>query len=104
MAGAAPVPKKQKLADPASEDPASLISPQLLSAETRAALRSAYQAAEPYLHGVFQELLPPAKLAQVREEIVGNIQATYKETDLFKVFQTGNGLWLAGWLAGEALV
>lgn len=27
---------------------------------------------------------------QVREEIIHNIQATYKETDLFKVFQTGD--------------
>lgn len=27
---------------------------------------------------------------QVREEIITNLQATYKETDLFKVFQTGD--------------
>lgn len=40
-------------------------------------------------HSVMHGLLPPATLTAVREEIVTNIQATYKETDLFKVFQTG---------------
>lgn len=32
---------------------------------------------------------PPSAL-QVREEIITNVQATYKETDLFKMFQTGD--------------
>lgn len=27
---------------------------------------------------------------QVREEIIENVEATYKETDLFKMFQTGD--------------
>lgn len=36
--------------------------------------------------------LPPALrfLAQVRDEIIENVEATYKETDLFKMFQTGD--------------
>lgn len=29
-------------------------------------------------------------LTQVRDEIIENVEATYKETDLFKMFQTGD--------------
>ncbi|KAF5842957.1 Oxoglutarate and iron-dependent oxygenase degradation C-term-domain-containing protein [Dunaliella salina] len=75
---------------PKTQDPASVFSPQLMTPESRASLRTQYQQAQPYLHGVLRELLPPETLAQVRDEIVGNIQATYKETDLLKVFQTGD--------------
>eukprot|EP00983_Pelagomonas_calceolata_P133993 1162018-Pelagomonas_calceolata.AAC.5 len=91
-----PALKKQKQDEqpgsnpaPDTTDPAYIFSPQLMSPQSRASLRTQYQQAQPYLHGVLRELLPPATLAQVREEIVNNIQATYKETDLFKVFQTG---------------
>uniref|UniRef100_A0A7S3R425 Fe2OG dioxygenase domain-containing protein n=1 Tax=Dunaliella tertiolecta TaxID=3047 RepID=A0A7S3R425_DUNTE len=92
-----PALKKQKQDEqpgsnpaPDTTDPAYIFSPQLMSPQSRASLRTQYQQAQPYLHGVLRELLPPATLAQVREEIVNNIQATYKETDLFKVFQTGD--------------
>ncbi|KAI8476726.1 MAG: hypothetical protein J3K34DRAFT_222445 [Monoraphidium minutum] len=36
--------------------------------------------------------LTPSRAArrQVRDEVIHNVQATYKETDLFKVFQTGD--------------
>ena len=33
---------------------------------------------------------PSASHSQVRDEIINNIEATYKETDLFKMFQTGD--------------
>jgi hypothetical protein len=36
-----------------------------------------------------QEPFDESILRNVRDEIINNIQATYKETDLFKVFQTG---------------
>lgn len=32
----------------------------------------------------------PTPAHQVREEIISNVEATYKETDLFKMFQTGD--------------
>lgn len=41
---------------------------------------------------VFQDAFNPSLLAEVRLEIINNIEATYKETDLFKVFQTGRPL------------
>jgi hypothetical protein len=38
---------------------------------------------------VIKDLCDPTVLRAVREEVIHNISATYKETDLFKVFQTG---------------
>ena len=49
--------------------------------------------------------LPPAA-RQVRDEIIENVEATYKETDLFKMFQTGDvsgaGL-VQGWSRGRRI-
>lgn len=53
------------------------------------ALHKEYQAAQPYLHCVMRDIFNPQLLRAVREEIINNVEATYKETDLFKVFQTG---------------
>ncbi|GIM01673.1 hypothetical protein Vretimale_6471 [Volvox reticuliferus] len=53
-------------------------------------LAEQYQAAEPYKHCVMREIFSADLLRQVRDEIINNINATYKETDLFKVFQTGD--------------
>lgn len=52
-------------------------------------LHEQYQAAEPYQHCVMHDVFNSNLLSQVRDEIINNINATYKETDLFKVFQTG---------------
>ena len=37
-----------------------------------------------------RELCDERRLRRVRDEIVNNIDATFKETDLFKVLQTGD--------------
>lgn len=97
--GSQPAPKRARKAgadEPAAA--ASIFSPDLLSPGSRAALRAQYRDSQPYTHGVLAGLLPPATLAAVRNEIVHNIQATYKETDLFKVFQTG-AWWRWRWQA-----
>lgn len=49
-----------------------------------------FAAAKPYPHCVIKDLCDPELLRTVRDEIVENIQATYKETDLFKMLQTGD--------------
>lgn len=64
-----------------------IISPSILGSADK--LREQYIASQPYTHCVMRDLCQPKLLAAVRDEIVNNIQATYKETDLFKVFQTG---------------
>jgi hypothetical protein len=66
-----------------------VLAPELLKPESRAALHDQYQSAEPYTHCRIEALCKPDILAKVRDEIVHNINATYKETDLFKVIQTG---------------
>lgn len=41
---------------------------------------------QPYRHAVFHDVFDPAALTRVRDEIINNIEATYKETDIFKVW------------------
>eukprot|EP00887_Chlorella_sp_A99_P006370 scaffold3.g6370.t1 len=95
--GSAAAAKRQKVEAAAKAGP--IIRPGLLSEESRAALRAQYVAAAPYPHCVIAALADPAKLRAVREEIIENVQATYKargregaeqETDLFKMLQTGD--------------
>ena len=40
---------------------------------------------QPYKHCVLKDVFDAKALAAVRDEIINNIEATYKETDLFKV-------------------
>ncbi|KAG1656705.1 hypothetical protein FOA52_006489 [Chlamydomonas sp. UWO 241] len=83
-----PAPKRVKLS---SADPIEgVVNPALLSPASVEALQAAYASAEPYLHCVFTEPFDASLLANVRDEIINNINATYKETDLFKLFQTGD--------------
>lgn len=69
-----------------------VINPELLNSDTCSRLAEDYRASQPYTHCVMKEVFEVNLLRQVREEIIHNINATYKETDLFKVFQTGNVL------------
>lgn len=43
-----------------------------------------------YKHGVIQDLVDPTLLRQVREEIRENISFTPKETDIYKIHQSGD--------------
>ena len=61
----------------------------MLSEQSRAALRKKVASSEPYTHGVLHDIADKGFMVKVRDEIIHNIQATYKETDLFKIFQTG---------------
>lgn len=49
-----------------------------------------YNTASPYPHCVIKDICNPDLLRAVRDEIIENVQATYKETDLFKMLQTGD--------------
>jgi hypothetical protein len=87
--------KKQRVAQgeaqelPAAANAADVLDPQLLLPPSRTELADQFNTSQPYPHLVIPRLCKPELLASVRDEIVSNIQATYKETDLFKVFQTG---------------
>jgi hypothetical protein len=63
--------------------------------EARRQLGSEYSAAAPYPHGVISPLCRvdgedgvSAMLTAVKDEIVANVPSTFKETDLFKLYQT----------------
>ena len=53
-----------------------------------AALSGDYASRAPFPHAVLDHLCEPAGLAAVRQEMVGELKAKYKESDLFKVYQT----------------
>ena len=74
--------------DPSGDDSAP-ISDTLLSDESAKALRASHDGSAPYTHVVLRDVVDDRLLRDAREEIINNIQATYKETDLFKLFQTG---------------
>ncbi|KAI8853097.1 Oxoglutarate and iron-dependent oxygenase degradation C-term-domain-containing protein [Chytridium lagenaria] len=62
----------------------------ILSEESRASLRLAYQHSQPYKHVVIPSLINDELLRAVREECLHNLHATHKETDIYRVFQTGD--------------
>lgn len=66
-----------------------VVNPAILEPEAVSKMAEGYQTSQPYLHCVMTEVFDAQLLRQVREEIIHNINATYKETDLFKLFQTG---------------
>ena len=47
-----------------------------------------YEKAAPYPHIKLEPLCNEALFESVRDEIVGNLRTKYKETDLFKLYQT----------------
>lgn len=67
----------------------SILNPALLGAQA-AQTFAASGGSEPYPHFVIPNACDPDRLMQAREEVINNLQATYKETDLFKMFQTGD--------------
>ena len=52
--------------------------------------KQAYSASAPYPHGVLHPLCDDARARGCFEEMKENLSGTFKETDLFKVYQTGD--------------
>jgi prolyl 3-hydroxylase /prolyl 3,4-dihydroxylase len=65
-------------------------------------LASQYSKSAPYRHGVISELMEDGLLQSVREEIRANVSFTPKETDIYKIEQSGDLANLDG-LDDEAL-
>ena len=59
------------------------------SVEYMQLMRNIHDNSHPYRHLVLDPLCDPEVLGKVHEEVKNNMTATYKETDLFKLFQTG---------------
>lgn len=92
-AAAQPPPAKKAKAGPVTDDAAApsplVIRPSLLTPASASALATAFVTAAPFPHAQLADVIDPPTLRAAREEIVEHVHATYKETDLFKVFQTG---------------
>ncbi|KAL0091040.1 Oxoglutarate and iron-dependent oxygenase degradation C-term-domain-containing protein [Phycomyces blakesleeanus] len=69
--------------------------------ETASSLQTAYAASKPYLHCKIDKLVNEDLLRKVRKEILSNLHFTLKETDIYKVYQTGDLANLDGLPADE---
>ncbi|KAF2157708.1 hypothetical protein K461DRAFT_250879 [Myriangium duriaei CBS 260.36] len=62
----------------------------LLEDSTISKYRDSYAASGPYKHAVVQPLISDSLLRSVRQEIIDNIHFTPKETDIYRIFQSGD--------------
>ncbi|KAF2485108.1 Oxoglutarate and iron-dependent oxygenase degradation C-term-domain-containing protein [Neohortaea acidophila] len=69
---------------------ASHFSPGLFDSETVKRYTDEYAASEPYRHAVVSRLIDETLLRSVRSEILDNIHFTPKETDIYKIHQSGD--------------
>ena len=53
-------------------------------------IRKEHDASGPYKHTVLEELCQDDRMRKIHDELTHNMKANFKETDLFKVFQTAD--------------
>ncbi|GAA6019182.1 hypothetical protein JCM11491_001407 [Sporobolomyces phaffii] len=87
-----PAAKRQKVAS----EPALPFYPGLLDADNVARLATAHADSAPYKHAVIDQLFDPAFLRKARHEITEQLSFTEKETDIYKINQTGDLTNLSG--------
>lgn len=66
-------------------DPEAVLSPGWFEEDRITTLKDQFASARPYTHVVLPELCSRSVLEKARNEIIENVVAKYKETDLFKV-------------------
>ncbi|KAL4892570.1 Oxoglutarate and iron-dependent oxygenase degradation C-term-domain-containing protein [Aspergillus ambiguus] len=64
--------------------------PGLFDAAEQQKYTTEYAQSAPYKHGVICPLIEPSLLRSVREEIQAHLDFTEKETDIYKIFQSGD--------------
>ncbi|KAG5965943.1 hypothetical protein E4U58_002655 [Claviceps cyperi] len=62
----------------------------LFDTSVRDAYTKEYASSAPYKHAVIHELVDDALLRSVRDEVCNNLQYTLKETDIYKIHQSGD--------------
>ncbi|OAP55586.1 hypothetical protein AYL99_10559 [Fonsecaea erecta] len=62
----------------------------LFEVDTREAFRKSYQSSKPYPHAVVPSLIQEPLLRSVRQEITTHIHFTLKETDIYRIYQSGD--------------
>ncbi|PWN30754.1 hypothetical protein BDZ90DRAFT_229751 [Jaminaea rosea] len=76
--------------------------PDVLAPDTRAKVASSYSTSQPYRHAVVDGLINDELLQKARTEIIEELRFADKETDIYKVNQTGDLANLDGLEAPEA--
>jgi Rps23 Pro-64 3,4-dihydroxylase Tpa1-like proline 4-hydroxylase len=87
--GQEPPPKKRIVSDGDGNIQSSFRS-DLFDAQTRELFRKSYQQSKPYPHAVVPSLIQESLLRSVRQEITTHIHFTLKETDIYRIHQSGD--------------
>ncbi|CAD7703036.1 unnamed protein product [Ostreobium quekettii] len=82
--------KRTKTQEAGGGDAVGVISQGLLEESNLESLRRAFAAGAPFPHVVLENVFDDQSLRRAREEVIHNLKADFKETDIFKVFQTGD--------------
>jgi len=82
--------KKKKLSGDVSPTMRDRFASNLFSSDSVKQYSKAYANSEPYKHAVVSGLVDDALLRSVRREILENIHFTPKETDIYKIHQSGD--------------
>ncbi|KAI9760720.1 MAG: hypothetical protein M4579_001458 [Chaenotheca gracillima] len=90
-------PSKKRASPGAHEkDTRSEFRQDLFDASTLRASEEAYAASQPYPHHVISSLIEPSLLKSVRSEITSSLSFTPKQTDIYRIHQTGDLANLSG--------
>jgi Rps23 Pro-64 3,4-dihydroxylase Tpa1-like proline 4-hydroxylase len=73
-----------------SPDPKAFFRDDLFAAETRKTFTSSYKTSQPYPHAVIPSLIQDKLLRDVRKEITEHVHFTLKETDIYRIHQSGD--------------
>ncbi|EXJ76988.1 hypothetical protein A1O3_10145 [Capronia epimyces CBS 606.96] len=82
--------KKRSISSHPTNGFKSAFRPDLFETETVQSFRQSYEAAGPYPHAVVPSLIQEHLLRSVRNEIVSHIHFTTKETDIYRIHQSGD--------------
>ncbi|KAH6914664.1 nuclear protein [Coprinopsis sp. MPI-PUGE-AT-0042] len=74
----------------AVQDPTSKFANKLFEKDRVAGLHESYKTSDPYKYAVVDKLFQDELLRKVKDEIMGQLSFTEKETDIYKVNQTGD--------------
>lgn len=76
----------KKNGDDSSSALSGVIAPSVMSSGDE--LSACYRSAQPYRHGLISDLCVPGFLNKVLDEVKNNSKVTFKESDLFRVYQS----------------
>ncbi|KAK5362085.1 putative component of NuA3 histone acetyltransferase complex [Exophiala xenobiotica] len=82
--------KKRNTSSDAPQGLKSAFRPDLFSDDTVQSFRKSYTTSSPYPHAVVPSLIQESLLRSVRSEIVSHIHFTLKETDIYRIHQSGD--------------